>query len=157
MKKKPPLKPDGSNTCRDPHEELLNAVKANLPKLTELLEKCDSSWGGEDYVYRFWHYSFKVYYLQDYTTAIVRELESLCPVDGKMNPWFVEIVEQGTGKTFDISHNKGWLKHTRPLVEAYFHAHYMLTMVVKYGNELDKAPGVLPSGWAAVLELYQIR
>jgi hypothetical protein len=30
-------------------------------------------------------------------------------------------------------------------------------MVVQYGNELEAPPEMLPSGWAAVLCLYELR
>ncbi len=74
-----------------------------------------------------------------------------------MNRWFTGIVAQGTGKEFEMSHNQKWLHHTRPIVEAFFHAHYFLKMAVKYGKELESAPDRMPSGWAAVLYLFDLR
>lgn len=50
-----------------------------------------------------------------------------------------------------------WLEVTRPMLEAYFHARFFLEMVIQYGEELDQAPAILPSGWAAVLYLYDLR
>lgn len=50
-----------------------------------------------------------------------------------------------------------WVVSTRPLVEAFFHARFMLEMVVQYGRTLDAPPQMLPSGWAAVLYLYGLR
>jgi hypothetical protein len=47
--------------------------------------------------------------------------------------------------------------HARPIVEAFFHAKFMLTMAVKYGKKLKEAPNMLPSGWAALLYLYKMR
>lgn len=66
-------------------------------------------------------------------------------------------MEAGTREKFEVAHNKAWLAHTRPIVEAFLHAKYFLEMVVKYGRELDEAPSIMPSGWAAVLYLYQKR
>jgi hypothetical protein len=66
-------------------------------------------------------------------------------------------VSQGTGKKFVLDHNNRWLKVTRPIVEAFFHARYMLEMAVKYGKELERPPNCLPSGWAAFLYLYDLR
>ena len=43
------------------------------------------------------------------------------------------------------------------VLEAFWHADYMLRMAVRYGQELDEAPSLLPSGWAALLHLYGIR
>ena len=56
-----------------------------------------------------------------------------------------------------MSDNDRWLAATRPIVEAFFHARYFLEMVVKYGKELKSPPAVLPSGWAAVLCLFNMR
>ncbi|MCU1230989.1 MAG: hypothetical protein JWO97_3873 [Acidobacteria bacterium] len=53
--------------------------------------------------------------------------------------------------------NHHWDEATRPLLEAYFHAHYFLGMAIKYGNELSELPATLPSGWAALLCLYNLR
>ena len=54
-----------------------------------------------------------------------------------MNKWFAEIIAQGTGRQFELSHNEDWLRHTRPILEAVFHAHYFLKMACKYGRELE--------------------
>ena len=55
------------------------------------------------------------------------------------------------------AHNKDWTTHTRPFVEAFFHAKFFLEMAVKYGNEMKEAPEMLPSGWAALLYFYNMR
>lgn len=43
------------------------------------------------------------------------------------------------------------------MVEAFFHARFMLEMAVKYGQALEEPPTSLPSGWAAFLYLYDLR
>lgn len=53
--------------------------------------------------------------------------------------------------------NAKWDVTTRPLLEAFFHARFMLEMAIKYGRELDAPPKPLPSGWASVLYLYGLR
>jgi hypothetical protein len=75
----------------------------------------------------------------------------------KLNSYFSKIAAEGTGKSFDTSHNANWLKHTRPIVEAFFHARHMLVMVCKYAGEPSEPPQALPSGWATVLYLYDVR
>ena len=60
-------------------------------------------------------------------------------------------------KKFNIDHNKEWLRHTRPIIEAFFHAKFFLEMAVKYGKELEECPEILPSGWAALLYFYNLR
>ena len=141
----------------DPHQQLVEAIHAHLETLDALLASVDDRWVSEDLLYRFWHYSMKVYGLQDYTARIVAALVELAPPGTSLHPWFVEITAAGTGKTFELSHNKDWTGHTRPIVEAFFHARSMLAVAVKYGHELERAPQLLPSGWAMLLELYQIR
>ena len=56
-----------------------------------------------------------------------------------------------------MEHNKRWAEVTRPMVEAFFHAKYFLEMSVKYGKEYEEIVFPIDSGWAAVLELYEIR
>ena len=134
--------------------ELLANIKVRLPELEGLLKKAEDDY--EDRLYRFYHQSFKVYHLQRTTLAITEILQSLLP-DGSFNAWFTTIVQEGTGKEFEREDNHHWLSVTRPIVEAFTHAYYMLTMACKYGRELEAAPVVLPSGWAGLLYLYRIR
>lgn len=138
-------------------EELLVNIRGRLPELERLLAECAENGQSEDLVYRFWHQSLKVYALQQYTERILAALEDLAPDGCTLHPWFSSIVGEGIGKKFILEHNDDWLRHTRPIVEAFFHAEYMLRMVIRYGSELESAPSLLPSGWAALLTLYGIR
>jgi hypothetical protein len=133
---------------------LLRNLKAALPKLRALLEDVDGS--AEDCVYRFYHQSLKVYWLQGETKRIVRALQRLAP-ERTLNEWFTQIVKAGTDREFAMDDNKRWLEVTRPMIEAFAHARYFLAMAVKYGSDLDAPPTLLPSGWAAILYLYDLR
>ena len=135
--------------------DLLRNLRSRGPELTALLEECSSHWGFEDPIYRFYHQSFKVYALQDQTSRIVSLLESLAP-DRPLNPWFRQIVEQGTGKSFKQEDNADWTRITRPILEAFFHARFFLEMAVRYAA-LQEPPMPLPSGYAALLYLYGLR
>jgi hypothetical protein len=144
-------------TVTDPQAQpLLDAIKARLPELEALLEKVSSHWHLEDGFYRFYHQSWKVYSLQHDTAEIVRLLQSLM-ADRPLNKWFTRIINDGTGKQFRDEHNQRWIDETRPILEAFFHAKTMLELAVKYGRELEKAPACMPSGWAALLCLYNLR
>jgi hypothetical protein len=136
--------------------ELLTQLKARLPDLEALLEESDSHWHGEDAFYRFYHQSFKVYYLQRDTEAIVAALRNLMP-GRELNEDFLRIVSEGTGKKFEMEHNQRWHEETRPILEAFFHARMMLHLAVEYAKTLESPPTALPSGWAAVLYLYRLR
>ncbi len=131
-------------------------LKGALPDLEKLLAECSSHWGYEDPVYRLYHRSFKVYRLQETTTKIVAALQALAP-RRRLNREFLAIVAQGTGREFQMADNDRWLAVTRPMVEAFFHARFLLEMAVQYGRELETPPASLPSGWAALLYLYELR
>lgn len=134
--------------------QLLKNLKRDLPALSALLEECHEH-NAEDAIYRFYHGSFKVYWLQDLTKRIVAQLRQVMP-ERELDPYFAQILSEGTGLTFAKEHNKRWLEVTRPMLEAFFHARYFLEMAVKYGRELDYPKCLLPSGWAALLYFYSI-
>jgi hypothetical protein len=136
-------------------EKLLKNIVANLDTLDELLRGC-SGRAYEDPIYRFYHQSLKVYYVQEQTQAIVAKLQALAP-SLPLKKWFMEIVRQGTGKEFALKDNENWTLITRPIVEAFFHARFFLEMLCKYGRKLDAPPHIIPCGWAAVLHLYNLR
>lgn len=140
-----------------PDTQLLRNIKRDLSSLNTLADEVMDEWAEEDLVYRFWHQSSKVYWIQELTLRIVGALENLAPADRKLDERFRLIIDEGTGETFAYEHNQRWLAETRPMLEAFWHAEYMLRMAVRYGRELDAAPTLLPSGWAALLYLYGIR
>ncbi len=138
--------------------ELLANIKAHLPELEKLLEEMNSHWGYEDPIYRFYHRSLKVYHIQDSTKRIVKMLKAIAPADKTFCPEFEEIHNEGASeKQFEMEHNANLTAHTRVFVEAFFHAKYFLEMAVRYGKTLEKASNTLPSGWAALLSLYNCR
>jgi len=142
----------------DAHEQLLISIKSRLPDLQDLLDRCSSHWGYEDPVYRYYHQSFKVYYVQAQTKEIIDALRAIAPHEGPFVSFFEDIAGDGAAdKVFSMEHNRHWSQHTRPMLEAFFHARYFLEMAVKYGEELETAPDLLPSGWAALLCLYGLR
>jgi len=138
--------------------ELLAKIQERWSELAELLEEVNSHWVYEDLVYRFYYQSFKVYWLQNQTRRIDEALQSVAPSGTTFSPMFEEIYQAGaSGKKFEIEHNQHWTEHTRVFLEAFFHAKFFLEMAVKYGKELQTAPSMLPSGWAALLCLYNLR
>lgn len=134
---------------------LLARMQAQHEALKALLHASSDHWGFEDPVCRFYHQSFKVFWLQRQTEAIVQRLSSLLP-DRPLHPWFLEIVRQGTGLEFSTSDNSRWTLVTRPIVEAFFHARFFLEMAVRYAT-LEAPPSPLPSGYEALLYLYRLR
>lgn len=147
--------PVSNGRGRQPEVELLRNLRLRQRELKALLKESTDHWGFEDPVYRFYHQSSKVFGLQDKTEAMVSTLGSIAP-DRPLNPWFVEIVEAGTGKRFQPDDNANWTRVTRPILEAFFHTLFFLEMAVRYAN-LDRPPDLLPSGYAALLYLYGLR
>ena len=135
---------------------LHRGMAVNRPALRRLLGECEGHWVYEDRVYRFYHQSFKVYDLQQKTQQIVECLQTLAP-GFSMNAWFLHIVQEGTSKRFSLAANRRWLVETRPILEAFFHARYFLEMAVRYGKKRCPSLNQMPSGWAALLYLYNIR
>jgi hypothetical protein len=146
----PKLRPVGisASELREAEEKkLLSAAKRKLPELKALLTSVSDHWGYEDPIYRFYHHSFKILRAQTTTLKIVETLQALAP-HLKLNPDFLEIVVAGTAKPAPSQ---------RAIIEAFFHARHLLLMLCKYAEELSEPPSVLPSGWATVLYLYNIR
>lgn len=138
--------------------ELFKNIKKALPELEKFFEEeCNGDWTYDDMIYRMYHQSFKTWNLVSSIEEITKKLESLLP-GRPLNKIFLKIVADGTKeKEFKLVFNKDWLKYTRPIVEAFFHARFFLEMVIKYGKEMEKPASLLPSGWAAVLYLYNLR
>lgn len=147
---------NGSQTREEKERALLANLQAHRDELRALLAKCSDHWNYEDSIYRFYHGSFKVFGLQERTTEIVSALNALLP-EQPMNVDFLQIVAEGTGRSFTPKTNSNWLQETRPIVEAFFHARFMLEMAVKYSAELNEPPQMLPSGWAALLYAFNLR
>lgn len=137
------------------HQKLLNSIRENLPKIKHLLDEVGSHWNYEDPIYRYYHFSFKSYYIQGSTIAMVTLFKRI--YSRPLNIQFMNIIKDGTNKTWKEADNKNWDKINRPMLEAYFHARFFLEMMHKYGKKFKKAPEIVPGGWAAVLYLYNMR
>jgi hypothetical protein len=139
-------------------ETLFDCTKQHKQEAAKLLAEANNHWGGEDGFYRFYHQSFKVFFLQESTRKMadfLRAIGTQAGVEG-LHPYFEEIISEGTGKRFEPATNSNWCEETRPILEAFFHAREMLKFLVKYA-EMSELPQCLPSGLAAILCLYKQR
>jgi len=134
---------------------LLQRLKERKPALTAMLEEMSGHWTYEDHFYRYYHTSFKVYLAQGTTEKAVRVLRDLLP-ERNLNLAFERIIREGTGKEFELEHNRDWDRHTRPMLEAFAHARFMVEMAVRYAD-LPQPPQPMPNGWAALLYLFDLR
>lgn len=111
-----------------------------------------------DGVYRFYHQSMKVFWLQGLVRHAERLYADLAPPGMELNGWFRDICSDACNHEFEMRRsNPNWLAETRPILEAFWHCSYFARMLAKYGRELDEAPQLLDYGWAAVLSLYGVR
>jgi len=134
---------------------LLERLKQHKPELEDMLNVMNAHWTYEDHVYRYYHSSWKVYATQRTTENAVNLLRRVLP-ERQLNIMFEEILKEGTGKEFEDEHNDQWGKHTRPILEAFFHTKFMVEMALRYAD-LPKSPQPFPSGYAAFLYLYDLR
>lgn len=134
---------------------LLSRIKERRGAIEHMWQVMNNHWEYEDGFYRYYHQSWKVYGVQGTTQKAVELLASLLP-ERPLNEQFDAIVKEGTGKQFDHAHNKQWDRQTRPILEAFSHAKFMIDMCLRYGTQ-SVAPETLPSGWAALLYLYNLR
>jgi hypothetical protein len=137
---------------------LLTSIKAAQTELEALFKAMQHDY--EDGVYRFYHHSFKVYRLQQNTrraVALFRKIGDPLGNWNSLSDLFEGIARDGTERRFRMHHNRDWPHHTRPIVEAFLHTRYFLDMMLQSARELETAPQILPSGWASVLYLYEMR
>lgn len=137
-------------------DKLLANIKENR---SEIIRKIEAIREWEpDIVYRFYHHSFKVFDGKRLVENSVKFFEHLSPNGSPLNSWYKTIVDEAISKEFDWDKtNPIWLQETRPILEAIWHSRYFLEQMLVAADILDAAPEILPSGWAAVLYLYDLR
>ena len=137
------------------HAALLEQLRTHLDELTRTQQQAH---GPEvtDRLYRFWHQSFKVFRLQDVTEQIADVLRR-AGGGRPLNPWFEQLVADGTGHVFHPEDNGRWYETTAPVVHSFLHVRHLLDVTVEAATTLEAPTPMLPSGWATVLCLYQLR
>lgn len=136
------------------NELLLHRLKEKLPELEALLKRLSR----DDTPYRFYHQSFKVYRAQDDVRDALELFRKIAGEDFTLNEWYLKITEDALAVgPHVLEHNDVWLEKTRPQMEAFFHTKYFVEWAVDSAKTLEEAPGLLPSGWAAVLYLFNVR
>ena len=147
------LRREKANELSDKLLTNIKENKAEIEKLCDVFRQLE-----EDYVYRFYHQSFKVFGATEQLRQAKELFERLAPDSFPLNEWFCEIADAAISKEFDFAKtNQIWLAETRPILEAFWHSKYFLEQMLVAADELEKSPQILPSGWAAVLYLYDLR
>jgi hypothetical protein len=141
------------------HKERINAlfirIKSRLPELEETA--CELQEAEEDGVYRFYHGSNKVFFLQDPVKAAFTLIKEIGGEDDPPNFKYARIVEAGTAHQFSETTNANWDAETEPILDAFWHTKYFVNLMVKYGKELEAVESPLQPGMAAVLYLFELR
>lgn len=166
--------------------KLIANLNAAGPALTELFEKVSNEWGYEDHVYRFYHQSFKVYYLQAVTKDIVKAL-------AKLDPEFVAEPSEVDPNSIEAHMRERGFPDPPPPIPDYPFLNKWFMTIMKEGTghafkhehnndwlniprkiveaffharfflemavryKTQEAVNMLPSGWAAFLYLYDLR
>jgi hypothetical protein len=112
-------------------EALLARIEQRLPEIEELLAEAEDRRGEEDGVYRFYLRSFKVFGLQDFVKTAFKLIQEIGGADDPPCEWYCQIVKEGTEHHFNEKTNAEWLQQTRPILEAFWHTKYFVSMMVK--------------------------
>jgi hypothetical protein len=136
---------------------LLSRIKARMAEIDALVAEFADQWAEEDGVYRFYHQSMKVFHLQAPVRKAFKLISEIGGEEDQPNEWYCQIVKEGTEHDFNEQTDDDWLAQTRPIREAFWHTKYFLTMMAKYGKELETVTMPIASGWAAVLCLFELR
>lgn len=143
---------------KEKEQKLIERLKERETEIRQLQQQVENWHASPDGIYRFYHHSYKVFSLNHYTEQIVSFFTELMDIERKdLHPWFVEICEEGLGRSFTQEANSNWLNETRPVMEAFFHAKHLLDMMIVYGLDKDAKEREGFGGWFSVLYLYQIR
>jgi hypothetical protein len=68
------------------------------------------------------------------------------------------LCQEGVSAAFEIFRKSSVaFVHCHFCKERGWHTRYFIQMTARYGKKLESAPECLPSGWAAVLHLFELR
>jgi hypothetical protein len=141
--------------AQDRRNKLLENIKSNEPRIATLLTRFEEL--EPDLVYRFYHQSFKVFIGVSMIEQARDLFLQLAPPTATLNGCFLSITDLATSKEFGDRTNEIWREETQPILEAFWHSKYFLTQMVISARELETEPEMMPSGWAAILYLYNLR
>jgi hypothetical protein len=74
-------------------DALLSRIKARLPEIDAWLTESADEWCEEDGVYRFYHQSMKVFYLQEMVRKALKLIEEIGGEEDPPSEWYCQIVK----------------------------------------------------------------
>lgn len=138
-------------------DQLLQNIKKNLIYFEIALQEANAYYNEEDCFYRFYHQSYKVYYLQSCTKYMLDLLYKIKPKGTTLNSWFINIINSGINKKFTMEINNNWIQETLPILNSFFHIKHVTKQIIKYGKKLEKSSNCLLFGWATILYIFNLR
>ena len=137
-------------------EVLLLNLKENLPAIESLAQSFAAD--EADAVYRWYHWSFKIFGRQTAIRRAVELFETVSPEGRPLNGWFMQLVNDASRQTFDNSRtNQNWFEETLPILTAWMHCHVFLKNMARSARELESSRQVLPDHWALTLYVFDCR
>jgi hypothetical protein len=136
--------------------QLLTNIKSNLNIVEPLVASFRKS--EPEFIYRFYHQSFKVFGYKELVRFSVNFFEKISPSSRPLNTWYRSIIDKGLANEFNVeTTNQNWLQEVQPLLEAFWHSKYFTEQMLSSATTLETAPQTLPYDWAAVLYLFDLR
>jgi hypothetical protein len=124
-----------SHTHQERIDSLFLRIKSRLPELEETARDLEEA--EEDGVYRLYHGSNKVFFLQSPVRAAFSLIKEIGGENDPPNFEYAQILEAGTAHQFSETTNANWESETTPVLEAFWHTKYFIQMMVKYAKELE--------------------
>lgn len=125
---------DKEEKIKENADILLKNIKENRDKIKEVhIRLCRF----ESYaVNRFYFQSVHVMQIEEQTEKAVELIKSLLP-SGTLNDWFTQIISEGTRKEFSHDWNDDWPKHTRTIMEAFFHTQHFIRLLYTVAENIN--------------------
>jgi hypothetical protein len=130
------------------HQQRINAlfvrIKTRLQELEELARDLEEA--VEDGIYRFYHGSNKVFFLQSPVKAAFSLIKEIGGEDDPPNFEYARIVEAGTAHQFSETTNANWEAETKPILEAFWHTKYFIKQATRKNGQMAQHDGQVREG-----------
>jgi hypothetical protein len=137
----------------DAADELLANIKAALPQLDAMLQNVVQRWVPEDLMASFYTQTPKLFLLQRHTVEMQEALAAIAPNEYTLSETFTRIISRGTNLAFANTPNVDQAS-SQMIVEAFFHAKFMLEQAVGHGRLWDQVPSLASSGFIALQRIF---
>jgi hypothetical protein len=134
-------------------DEFLANIKASLPQLDLTLQNIVQRWVPENLMASFYTQTPKLFLLQHHTVEMLEALAAMAPVGYALSESFTRIVSRGTNLAFANQPDIDQVS-SQAIVEAFFHAKFMLEQAIGHGRLWDKVPSLPSFGFIALQRAF---